>query len=78
MDNILDISGNNRSVQRIKLANFHSKSTLNFSKVTESEDISRVHQVHQVEFTRSISSIRIAMPVLMMDIKVSKDKNISR
>ena len=25
------------SVQRIKLANFHSYSTLNFSKVTESE-----------------------------------------
>ena len=30
------------------------------------------------EFTRSISSTRIGKPVLMMDIKVSKDKNISR
>ena len=27
------------------------------------------------EFTRSISSTRIDKPVLMMDIKVSKDKN---
>ena len=30
------------------------------------------------EFTRLISSARIGKPVLMMDIKVSKDKNISR
>ena len=30
------------------------------------------------EFTRSISSTRIDKPVLMMDTKVSKDKNISR
>ena len=30
------------------------------------------------EFTRLISSTRIGKPVLMMDIKVSKDKNISR
>ena len=30
------------------------------------------------EFTRSINSTRIGKPVLMMDIKVSKDKNISR
>ena len=30
------------------------------------------------EFTRSISSTRIGKPVLMMDVKVSKDKNISR
>lgn len=36
--NILDIFENNRSVQRIKLANLHSKSTLNLLKVTESED----------------------------------------
>lgn len=35
--NILDISKNQDSAQRIKLANCHSKSTLNFSKVTESE-----------------------------------------
>ena len=30
------------------------------------------------EFTSSISSTRIGKPVLMMDIKVSKNKNISR
>ena len=30
------------------------------------------------EFTRSISSTRMGKPVLMMDVKVSKDKNISR
>ena len=30
------------------------------------------------EFTRLISSTRIGMPVLMMDVKVSKNKNISR
>ena len=35
--NILDTFKNQMSVQRIKLANFHSYSTLNFSKVTESE-----------------------------------------
>ena len=35
--NILDTFKNHMSVQRIKLANFHSYSTLNFSKVTESE-----------------------------------------
>ena len=30
------------------------------------------------EFTRSISSTRIGQPVLMMDVKVSKDKHIRR
>ena len=30
------------------------------------------------EFTRSISSTRICQPVLMMDIKVPKNKHISR
>ena len=30
------------------------------------------------EFTRSISSTRIDKPVLMMDVKVSEDKNMSR
>ena len=35
--NILDTFKNHKSVQRIKLANFHSYSILNFSKVTESE-----------------------------------------
>ena len=30
------------------------------------------------EFTRSINSTRIGKPALMMDVKVSKDKNISR
>ena len=35
--NILDTFKNHKSVQRIKLANFHSYSTLNFSKVTESK-----------------------------------------
>ena len=35
--NILDTFKNHMSVQRIKLANFHSCSTLNFSKVTERE-----------------------------------------
>ena len=30
------------------------------------------------DFTRSISSIRIGKPVLIMNVKVSKDKNISR
>ena len=30
------------------------------------------------EFTRSISSTKIGKPVLMMDVKVSKDKNINR
>ena len=34
--------------------------------------------VRSFEFTRSISSTRIGKPVLMIDIKVSKDKNISR
>ena len=37
LPNILDTFKNQMSVQRIKLANFHSYSTLNFSKVTESE-----------------------------------------
>ena len=32
----------------------------------------------KAEFTRSISSIRTGKPVLLMDIKVSKDKNITR
>ena len=35
--NILDTFKNHKSVQRMKLANFHSHSTLKFSKVTESE-----------------------------------------
>ena len=35
--NILDTFKNHKSVQRIKLANFHCYSTLDFSKVTESE-----------------------------------------
>ena len=35
--NILDTFKNHKSVQRIKLANFHSYITLNFSKVTESK-----------------------------------------
>ena len=35
--NILDTFKNHKSVQRIELVNFHSYSTLNFSKVTESE-----------------------------------------
>ena len=35
--NILDTFKNHRSVQMIKLANFHPYSTLNISKVTESE-----------------------------------------
>ena len=35
--NILDTFKNHKSVQRIKLANFHSYSTLNISKVTEGE-----------------------------------------
>ena len=35
--NRLDTFKNHKSVQRIKLANFHSYSTLDFSKVTESE-----------------------------------------
>ena len=30
------------------------------------------------EFSKSISFTRIGQPVLMMDVKVSKDKNISR
>ena len=30
------------------------------------------------EFTRSISCTRIGYPVLMMDIKVSKDKHITK
>ena len=34
--NILDTFKNHMSVQRIKLANFHSYGTFNFSKVTES------------------------------------------
>ena len=34
--------------------------------------------VRSFEFTRSISSTRIGKPVLMMDVKVSKDKHISR
>ena len=35
--NLLDTFKNHKSVQRIKLANFHSYSKSNFSKVTESE-----------------------------------------
>ena len=35
--NILDIFTNHMSVQRVKLANFHSYSTVSFSKVTESD-----------------------------------------
>ena len=35
--NILDTFKNHKSVQRIKLANFHSYSTLDFSKITETE-----------------------------------------
>ena len=35
--NILDTFKNHKSVQGIKLANFHSYSTLNFSKVTKCE-----------------------------------------
>ena len=35
--NILETFKNRKSVQRIKLVNFHSYRTLNFSKVTESE-----------------------------------------
>ena len=31
-----------------------------------------------IEFTRSISSTRICKPVLMMDVKITKDKNITR
>ena len=35
--NILNTFKNHKNVEKIKLANFHSKSKLNFSKVTESE-----------------------------------------
>ena len=35
--NILDIFKNHMSVQRARLANFHSYSTVSFSKVTESD-----------------------------------------
>ena len=35
--NKIDTFKNHKSVQRIKLVNFHFKSTLNFSEVTESE-----------------------------------------
>ena len=35
--NILDIFKNHMSVQRVRLANFHSYSTVSFSKVTESD-----------------------------------------
>ena len=35
--NILDTFKNHKSVQRINVANFYSKSTISFSKVTESE-----------------------------------------
>ena len=31
----------------------------------------------RTKFTRSISSTRIGTPVLMIDVKISKDKNIS-
>ena len=42
--------------------------------------LSKVIGVRKIiaEFTRLISFTRIGKPVLMMDVKVSKDKNISR
>ena len=35
LESIIDIFQNNESVQRIKLANFHSKSSLTFDSVSE-------------------------------------------
>ena len=46
-------------------------------KVNHVSKVSRDRKVI-TEFIRSISFTRIGKPVLMMDIKVSKDKNISR
>ena len=51
--NILDIFENRKSVQRIKLANFHSYSTLNFSKVTESEVKKEILNLHSKKATKN-------------------------
>ena len=50
---ILDTFKNHNSVQRIKLANFHSKSTLNFSKVTESEAKKEILNLSSKKATRN-------------------------
>ena len=54
--NILDTFKNHMNVQRIKLANFHSNSTLNFSKVTESEVRKKILNLSSKKVTKNGAS----------------------
>ena len=51
--NILDTFKNHKGVQWIKLANFHSYSKLNFSKVTESEVKKEILNLSSKEATKN-------------------------
>ena len=51
--NMLDKFKNHKSVQWIKLANFHSYSKLNFSKVTESEVSKEILNLSSKEATKN-------------------------
>ena len=51
--NILDTFKYHKSVQKIKLSNFHSYSTLNFSKVTESEVMKEILNLSTKKATKN-------------------------
>ena len=75
------LSGTNDSIRRKK--ELQKSQTVRITVWELSRKVDHLNKVTgdrkiMTEFTRSISSTRIGWPVLMMDIKVSKDKHISR
>ena len=75
------LSGTNDSIRRKK--ELQKSQTVRITVWELSRKVDHLNKVTGdrkilTEFTRSISSTRIGWPVLMMDIKVSKDKHISR
>ena len=69
---------NNRRFNSIDVSNKYTVRITAWDPSRKVNHLSKVVRKIITEFTRSISSTRIGKPVLMMDIKVSKDKNISR
>ena len=69
--NILDTFKNHMSVQRIKLGNFHSCSTLNFSKVTESEVRKEILNLSSKKATKN-GDIRAKIPKKSVDIYIKE------
>ena len=69
--NILDAFKNHKSVQRIKLANFHSYSTLNFLKITESEVRKEILNLYSKKATK-IGDILAKILKTSVDIYIKK------